>query len=250
MSNNPLEHFELINLFEFRVGGIVLSFTNSSLYMVCALLVLSLLFWCGVRSRSVVPSSFELAFEYMYKFVSSIVEAGAGKAGSVYAPFVFSMFMFVLACNILGVVPLPIGISPTSHISVTLTLSMIVIIVVTVCGIRNRKGDFFRLFLPLGTPWWLAPLMIPIELFTYLARPLSLAIRLTANMIAGHTIIYIISDFVLKLSIVFAWLPFLFVILMLAFEVFVAGLQAYIFASLTAVYLGDTIKHVKSHDNG
>jgi len=152
-----------------------------------------------------------------------------------------SIFLFVAFSNLLSLFPLPGNVATTAQFIVTGTLSMMVFIRVTASIIANKGMlGFAKNFLPSGTPWWLAPMMVLIEFFTYMTRPISLAIRLAANMIAGHTIIEIISGFASNMSIYVAWFPFVFVVILTAFEIFIAGLQAYIFVALTCVYLSDS----------
>ncbi|WP_236822906.1 F0F1 ATP synthase subunit A [Anaplasma platys] len=239
---SPLEQFRVVKLLEIPTpfGGLDVSFTNCALFMVLASLVSVALLLLALRKSSCAsPSLSYTAVELIYDFVADAIESNAGPAGVRYVPLVLTTFLFVLACNLIGI--LPFGFTATSHISVTLALSMVVCAGVTVIGFKHRGLHFLEIFLPQGTPMWLAPMMVFIKLFAYLARPVSLAIRLAANMIAGHTIIAVIAEFVLKMHPVLAPLPFAFIMVLIAFEIFVAVLQAYIFTVLTTVYLADAV---------
>ncbi|WP_041651385.1 F0F1 ATP synthase subunit A [Anaplasma centrale] len=237
---SPLEQFRVTKLLGIPTPwGIDLSFTNCSLFMVLASLGTVLLLCWALRRVNVVPGLAQAAVELIYGFVASTLESNAGADSLRYIPLVMTTFLFVLACNLVGI--LPLGFTATSHLSVTLALSLVVCTAVTVIGFRHQGLHFLRIFLPEGTPMWLAPMMVFIKLFAYLARPVSLAIRLAANMIAGHTIIAVIADFVLKMHLILTPLPFVFIMALIAFEVFVAVLQAYIFTVLTTVYLSDAV---------
>lgn len=238
MTLNPLEQFrvykilELPKFLEYDIG-----FTNSSLYMMISVILVTFFLLAGIKVK---PGYLQTAVEHIYEFVVSIIENNTGSKGLKHIPLVFTVFIFILACNLIGI--LPYGFTVTSHISVTFALSMVVFIYVTVVGFKERGIEFLRILLPSGTPLWLAPMMIIIELFAYLARPLSLSVRLAANMIAGHTIIKVIAGFIVDMNIFLTPVPFLFIITLIGFEIFVAILQAYIFTSLTCVYLSDAVK--------
>ncbi|UQD54380.1 F0F1 ATP synthase subunit A [Anaplasma phagocytophilum] len=238
---SPLEQFKVVRLLEIPMPfGMDISFTNCALFMILASLVSAVLLCCALRKRADGSSGMShTAVELIYNFVVGAIESNAGVGGLRYIPFVLSIFLFVLACNIIGI--LPLGFTATSHVSVTLALAVVVCASVTVLGFNHQGLHFLRIFLPEGTPLWLAPMMVFIKLFAYLARPVSLAIRLAANMIAGHTIIAVIAEFVLKMHPVLAPLPFTFIMVLIAFEIFVAILQAYIFTVLTTVYLSDAV---------
>ena len=240
-SLSPLEQFRVVKLFDIPpVLGIDISFTNCALFMVLATLVSATLLCCVLRNAGGGKERLShAAVEFIYNFVVGAIESNAGPGGLRYIPFVLTTFLFVLSCNLIGI--LPLGFTATSHISVTLALSVVVCVCITIAGFAHQSFGFLRIFLPEGTPLWLAPMMVFIKLFAYLARPVSLAIRLAANMIAGHTIIEVIAEFVLKMHPVLTPLPFTFIIVLIAFEIFVAILQAYIFTVLTTVYLSDAV---------
>ncbi|MDB1135305.1 F0F1 ATP synthase subunit A [Candidatus Anaplasma sp. TIGMIC] len=242
---SPLEQFKVVRLLEVQMPfGLDVSFTNCALFMILASLGSAVLLLFSLRHRVAVSygSGPRAAVEMIYNFVAGAIESNAGEVGLRYVPLVLTTFLFVLACNLIGIVPF--GFTATSHVSVTLALSIVVCASVTVVGFSHQGLHFLRIFLPEGTPLWLAPMMVFIKLFAYLARPVSLAIRLAANMIAGHTIIAVIAEFVLKMHPVLFPLPFAFIMVLIAFEIFVAVLQAYIFTVLTTVYLSDAVsKH-------
>lgn len=248
MSGNPLEQFAVTPLIEIpveRIGGMGLSFTQSSLYMVLAVLGIYLFFTLSMRKHALVPSRWQSMAELCYEFISGMLRENVGSEGRRFFPFIFSLFMFILFCNLLGMTPY--GFTVTSHIAVTFALAIFIFLGVTLVGIAIHGLHFFSYFLPKGTPWWLAPLMIIIELFAYLARPISLSIRLAANMIAGHTILKVIAGFVVSLGSLGGVMylgsasSFAFILVLTGFEIFVAILQAYIFTILVTVYLHDAI---------
>ncbi|APR98835.1 F0F1 ATP synthase subunit A [Wolbachia endosymbiont of Folsomia candida] len=241
MASNPLEQFKVYTIIELpRLFGYDINFTNSSLFMMISVILMMLFLLFGIRKRSVIPGYLQAAVEYIYDFVISIIESNTGSKGLKHIPLVFTVFIFVLSCNLVGI--LPYGFTVTSHIIVTFALSMVVFVYVTIVGFKERGVEFLRILLPKGVPLVLAPLILPIELFTYLARPISLSIRLAANMVAGHTIIKVIAGFIVNMNVFLTPVPFLFIIMLIGFEIFVAVLQAYIFTSLTCVYLSDTVK--------
>ncbi|AHX07155.1 F0F1 ATP synthase subunit A [Ehrlichia chaffeensis] len=240
MSANPLDQFKISTIFKLpSIGGYNIDFTNASLFMVLSTLIISLFCYIGLRKENILPNSMQLIIEAIYNFIVSTIESNVGRKGLQYIPLVFTIFTFIATCNLLGV--LPLGFTVTSHIAVTFAISMVVFISVTAIGFKHQGIHFLRILLPKGTPGWLAPMMVFIELFAYCARPVSLSIRLAANMIAGHTIIKVIAGFVIKMNILLTPLPMAFIIILIGFEIFVAILQAYIFTVLTCVYLSDAI---------
>ena len=240
---DPLKQFEILTIFRLpTLFGQNIDFTNSSLYMLLAVFFSCIFLYSGVYRARIVPGGMQCIAEALNDFVTSLIKSSCGEAGLRYTGLVIAVFVFVLSCNIAGMLPLPLSFTVTSHIAVTLGVSAFIFLFVTFVGIRTLGKGFFALFLPEGTPLWLAPLMIPLELCTYMFRPISLAVRLTANMIAGHTILKVIAGFVTPLSFAVSPLSFIFVMLLIVFEVFVAVLQAYIFAVLICVYLSDSLK--------
>jgi F-type H+-transporting ATPase subunit a len=238
MSASPLEQFKITDLIELKFGGYDLSFTNSAFFMLIGFLITTTFFIAALRRATPIPGKLQSAGEMLHNFIFDTLQENTAGKGEKYMPFIFSLFVFVLTLNLLGLVPY--GFTATSHLSVTFTLAIIVFILVTVIAILQHKMKFFSFFLPTGTPLFLAPLMIVIELFTYLTRPISLSVRLAANMMAGHILLSVIAGFVTVLGF-WGWLPMSFIILFDGFEFFVAVLQAYIFTILSCVYLNDAI---------
>ncbi len=241
MALNPLEQFKVYTIIELpKLFGYDISFTNSSFFMMISVILTLLFLLLGVRKGAVIPGYLQAAVEYVYDFVISIIESNTGSKDLEHIPLIFTVFIFILSCNLVGI--LPYSFTVTSHVIVTFALSMVVFIYITIVGFKKRGIGFLRIFLPRGTPWWLAPIIIIIKLLTYLVRPVSLSIRLAANMIAGHTVIKVIAGLIVNMNVLFIPAPFLFIIALIGFEVFVAVLQAYIFTILTCVYLSDTVK--------
>lgn len=237
--HSPLEQFKIKEILNFTLLGYDISITNSSLFMIVAGISIISFFYLALKNGTIIPSKLQLCAELIYSAVSSTVEQNIGIKGKRFVPLIFTLFMFILMCNLMGM--LPYGFTVTSHISITFALAMLIFILVTVLGFCLHGLHFFSLFLPAGTPWWLAPLMIVIELFAYLARPVSLSLRLAANMVAGHVLLKVMAGFVLSLAIYLKILPIPFIVVLIGFEVFVAILQAYIFTILSCVYLNDAI---------
>jgi F-type H+-transporting ATPase subunit a len=237
---NPLKQFEIKSLVELPpIMGQNIDFTNSSLFMVLAATAIMLFLSLGVRGRALVPGRYQSMVELSYSFVANTVKDTVGSEGRAYFPFIFTLFMFVLFCNLFGMIPFSFTV--TSHIIVTFALAAVVFLGVTFIAIfKHGFGKFIRNFLPHGTPLWLAPLIFVIEIISYLARPISLSIRLAANMMAGHVMLKVIAGYVFMLGLL-GIAPFLLLILLTGFEIFVAILQAYIFTVLTCVYLNDAL---------
>ncbi|QKX03171.1 F0F1 ATP synthase subunit A [Wolbachia endosymbiont of Litomosoides sigmodontis] len=241
MELNPLEQFKIHTIVELpKLFGHDINFTNSSLFMMISVVLVILFLLLGIRQEAVIPGYLQAAVEYVYDFVISIIENNTGSKGLKHISLVFTVFIFILSCNLVGV--LPYSFTVTSHVIVTFTLSLIVFTYTTVIGFKERGIKFLRIFLPEGIPSWLAPMMVFIKLLAYLARPISLSIRLTANMIAGHTIIKVVAGFIMNMHLTLTPVPFLFIIALIGFEVFVAILQAYIFTILMCIYLSDAVK--------
>lgn len=235
--HSPLAQFEIHPIIPFKVGTLDLSFTNSSLWMVIVIGMITLLLSVATSRRKLVPGRVQAGSEMLVEFVSGIIQDNAGSKGMKYFPFIFSLFMFILFCNLFGMIPTSFTV--TSHIIVTFAMAGIVFIGVTLIGFAKHGLHYFSLFLPKGTPWWMIPLMITIELISYLSRPISLSIRLAANMMAGHLLLKIMAGFVAAGLV--GIFPFVFLLLFTGFEIFVACLQAYIFTLLTCIYLNDAL---------
>ena len=239
----PIEQFHQKTLVPLSFNGIDASFTNSAAFMVGAVALASGFLIYAMRSRSLVPSRDQSVAEMMYEFVASTVRDNVGEEGMKFFPLVFSLFIFVLICNLFGMIPG--GYTVTSQIVVTAALALLVIGIVIVYGLATQGLGFFKLFVP-DVPFWLLPLMVPIEVISFLSRPLSLSVRLFANMLAGHIALKIFAGFVASLLAAGAWailapLPLLLTIALTALEFLLAALQAYVFAVLTCVYLNDAV---------
>ena len=241
---DALSQFELVPVFG-AVGRSV-GFSQSSAHMLLAVgLITGLMIW-GMSRRAVVPGRLQAAAEASYEFINELVVGQVGQEGRRFFPFVFSLFMFILFGNLLGM--LPFAFTFTSHIAVTFALAAVVFIVVTVVALVIHGTHFFSYFFPEGAPKLLAPLIIPIELISYLSRPVSLSVRLFANMVAGHVMLKVFATFVVMigsaagmLGIVGAALPLAVNVALVGFELLVAFLQAYVFAILTSIYLHDAV---------
>lgn len=241
--NNPLDQFKIVNIIPINVMGIDLSFSNSSLMLCISTLITCLFLLLSTRKKALIPGFWQSLVEIIYLNLEELLDQAVGKANSKkYIPFICSIFMFVLMCNLLGVIPNTLA--TTSHIAVTLCLATIVFVTVTIIGFYQHGLKYFSLFLPHGIPIFIAPLMIVIELFSYLASPFSLAIRLAANITAGHIMLKIVASLVLMAGATSAFLgtiPFALLTILVGFEIFVALLQTYIFAVLTCAYLSDAV---------
>ncbi len=237
--HSPLAQFEVKPLYEIYFAGYNISFTNASLWMALAALGVILFLGLSMRRAALVPSRMQSMAEISYSFIENQVRDMCGNEGKRYFPLVFSLFMFVLFGNLLGMIPY--SFTFTSHIIVTFALALFIFLFLTLLGFIKHGFHFFSLFLPSGTPILIAPLMIVIEIFSYLSRPVSLSIRLSANMMAGHTMLKIIAGFVISLGVVWGIAPLAFMVALTGFEFVVAFLQAYIFTVLTCVYLNDSI---------
>lgn len=242
-AHGPLEQFEIRELVPIHVGGWDLSFTNSSLWMLLAVALVSFLFTAGVRSGSLVPGRWQAAVEMTYEFVANMLRDNVGREGSAYFPFIFTLFVFILFGNLLGMIPY--SFTYTSHIVVTFTMAAVVFVGVTAIGLARHGFRFFGYFVPTGVPWVLIPLMVPIEVISYFVRPVSLSLRLFANMMAGHTMLKVFGGFVVLLFGsglgALAPAPLAVVVALTGFEVLVACIQAYVFAVLSCLYLHDAI---------
>ncbi|MEI6158977.1 MAG: F0F1 ATP synthase subunit A [Roseococcus sp.] len=240
---DALGQFELVPALG-HVGASV-GFTQSNLFMVVsAVLILGLMMW-GMRHRAMVPGRFQSLAESSYGFIDDMVVAQVGEEGRRFFPFVFTLFMFVFMGNMLGL--LPYAFTYTSHITLTFVMAMIVFLVTTIVAISLHGKKFAGYFFPEGAPKLLAPIIIPIEILSYLSRPISLSIRLFANMVAGHVMLKVFATFVVMLGGLGAIGPYIAVlplainVALFGFEVMVAFLQAYVFAILTCIYLHDAV---------
>lgn len=236
---NPLEQFAIHRIVTIHIGGIDASITNSAVAMVVAIVFVTLFLTLGMRRHALVPGRWQSLAEMSYEFVANMVRENSGQDGMRYFPFVFTLFMFILFCNLLGLIPY--NFTPTSHIVVTFVMAMVVFIGVTVIGFARNGVGFLRLFAPSGVPILLLPLICVIEFISYLTRPISLSIRLFANMMAGHTMLKVFAGFVVSLGILAGWAPLAFVVALFGLELLIAFLQAYVFAILACIYLNDAL---------
>lgn len=235
---DPLHQFEIHPILSIKVGGIDLSFTNSALWMAIAAIVAVLLLTIAMRNRALVPGRMQNIAEMLYEMIANMLRDNVGPEGRRYFPFVFTLFIFILFGNLLGM--LPGSFTFTSHLVVTFTLAGAIFIAVTVIGIALHGAHFLRLFFPEGAPLWTAVILVPVELVSYLSRPVSLSVRLFANMMVGHTLLKVMGGFVVMLGFA-GILPLALLVGITALEFLVAVLQAYVFTILTCIYLHDAI---------
>ena len=245
MANDPIHQFQISKLIPIEIGGLDFSFTNSSLFMVATAVGAGAFLYLTTSSRGLIPSRLQSVSEMSYEFVANMLRDAAGSQGMKFFPFVFSLFMFVLVANLFGMIPYFFTV--TSHLIVTFALAMLVIGTVIVYGIWKNGFGFFKLFVPSGVPAVLIPLVAAIEVISFLSRPISLSVRLFANMLAGHITLKVFAGFVTSLSafgvagIAGAVLPLAMTVALTGLEFLVAFLQAYVFAVLTCMYLNDAI---------
>ena len=236
--HSPLAQFEIKPLIKLQLGGFDVSFTNSALFMTIAFVLISLFLVLSTRRRATVPGRWQVAAELSYEFIAGLIRDTIGNEGRKYFPFVFTAFMFILFGNLLGM--MPYSFTFTSHIVVTFALAFTIFIGVTILAITKHGLHFFSFFLPPGAPWIMAPLLVPIEVISYLSRPISLSVRLFANMLAGHTLLKVIAGFVGVLGAA-GVLPLALVTALTGLEILIAFLQAYVFAILTCLYINDAL---------
>ena len=222
-----------------KLGELDLSFTNSSAFMVLTVITVSVFLLVGVRRPQLIPGRWQSMAELSYVFIANLVRDTVGTEGRAYFPFIFSVFMFVLFGNMWGMIPY--SFTFTSHIIVTFAMALVIFIGVTIIAIIKHKMRFFSFFMPPGVPIYMAPLLIPIEIISYLSRPISLSVRLFANMLAGHTLLKVFAGFVVSLGIFAGWLPLAFIVALTGLEIVIAFLQAFVFAILTCLYLNDAL---------
>ncbi len=238
MAADPLQQFRITKIAEIDVAGIDISFTNSSLWMVIAVVAATLFLTITMRARGTIPTRGQMMAEMLYSAVAGMVRDNVGSGGQAYFPFIFTLFIFVLFGNLLGMVPG--SFTFTSHIAVTFAMAAMIFIAVTLIGIAKHGFKFCSLFFPHGAPLWTAVILIPIELVSYLSRPISLSVRLFANMTVGHVILKVIGGFVVALG-VFGIVPLLGLVAITALEFMIAVIQAYVFAILSCIYLHDAL---------
>jgi F-type H+-transporting ATPase subunit a len=236
---NPLNQFLIKTLIPIHVAGHDISFTNASLFMVIVTLSIIAVQYFGVRGNTLIPGRMQALFESSYDFIADMVEDNAGKDARPFAPLIFSLFMFILFANLVGL--LPFSFTVTSHLAVTFTLAILIFILVTIVGFVKHGLKFFTLFYPEGTPIWISFIIVPIEVISYFIRPITLSFRLFLNMMAGHILLKVFAGFAAMMAFYFAIGPLIFNVIFIGFEFFIAALQAYIFTILSCIYLNDAI---------
>lgn len=243
---DPIHQFEIHKIFTLgHIGNQEIAFTNSSAYMFGAVAIVALLMIGGSAGRRMIPTRFQSMAELSYEFVSNTLRSSAGEEGMKFFPFVFSIFMFVLTANLIGIIPYTFTV--TTHLIVTVALALMVFFTVLLYGIYKNGLGFFKLFVPHGIPFYILPLIVVIEVISFLSRPVSHSVRLFANMLAGHITLKVFAGFVTSLSALGALgvagsiLPLAMTTALTALELLVAFLQAYVFAILTCIYLNDAL---------
>lgn len=241
----PIEQFEIKTIAPIvKIAGHQIDFTNSALFMALSVGIIALFFTYAMRARALVPGRMQAMAEMAYEFVAGTVKDSAGHDGMKFMPLVFSLFMFVLVCNLLGMIPGAFTV--TSHLIVTAALAAVVILTVIIYGIAKHGTHFFGLFVPSGVHPLMLLILVPIEVISFISRPISLSVRLFANMLAGHIALKIFAGFVATLLFAGGWailspLPLALTVALTALELLVAVLQAYVFAVLTCIYLHDAL---------
>jgi F-type H+-transporting ATPase subunit a len=246
MAVDPIHQFQIVDLFPIaKIGNTEIAFTNSAAYMVVAVAVIATFLIGGTAKSSLVPGRIQSTAEVTYEFVANTIRSTAGSEGMRFFPFVFTLFMFILTVNIIGLIPYAFTV--TTHIIITATLALSVFLTVLVYGFWKNGLHFFNLFVPKGIPIYILPLVVFIEVLSFLSRPVSHSVRLFANMLAGHITLKVFASFITLLGgagilgMVGATLPLALVVALTALELLVAFLQAYVFAILTCIYLNDAI---------
>lgn len=243
---NPIHQFEISPIIPFEMGGLNLSYTNSSLWMTIGVLLSITVFALATKKRALVPGRLQAFSEIAYEFVAGMIRDNVGEGGKKYFPLVFSLFTIVLMGNLLGMIPF--SFTYTSHLIVTAALAFLVFFTVLIMGFAKHGTHFFSIFLPPGVPWWLTPLIVPIEMISFFIRPITLSVRLFANMVAGHIMLKVFAGFCVMfvtmggLGYLATVLPVLFNTVLIGFELLIAFLQAYVFAVLSCIYLKDTVE--------
>jgi F-type H+-transporting ATPase subunit a len=239
---SPLEQFTIEPILDLKIGETDISFTNSSLWMVITALVLIVFVAVGTQRRAMVPGRWQSAVEYFYQVVADMVRDNVGSQGRPYFPFIFALFMFILFGNLIGLIPT--AFTFTSHLAVTFAMAAFIFVGVTIIGLVTHGLKFFSLFFPHGAPIISAPVLIPIEIISYFSRPISLSVRLFANMTVGHVLLKVIGGGVVALGsfyVIPGLVPFAALVAITMLEVMIGVIQAYVFAILTCVYLNDAL---------
>src|SRR5229473_6963796 len=247
MAADPIHQFQITKLFTIgHIGGQEIAFTNSSAYMFLSVAVISLLMIGGSAGRQLVPGRIQSMAELSYEFVASTIRSNCGSEGMKFFPLVFSLFMFIMVSNLVGIIPYNFTVS--SHLIVTAALALLVFLTVLFYGLYKNGLKFFKIFVPSGVPIYILPLVMFIEILSFFLRPISHSVRLFANMLAGHIALKVFAGFIAMLGVslgALGWvggvLPLALVVALTALELLVAFLQAYVFAILTCIYLNDAL---------
>jgi F-type H+-transporting ATPase subunit a len=249
MAGSPLDQFKVKPLVDLSIGGYDISYTNSSLMLTIVAALVVLFFTLGLRGNSLIPNKFQALIELLYEFISNMVRDNVGNAGKKFFPFVFSIFIIILGCNLIGM--LPYSFTVTSHIAVNFAFALFCFLIINIYGLIKHGTHFFSLFVPKGVPIFIVPIISVIEVISYLIRPFTLAIRLSAAMTAGHIVMKVFAGFVISLGtlsaglggleIIFGAIPLAFSSALVALELLVAFLQAFIFSILICIYLNDAV---------
>lgn len=245
MANDPIHQFQISKLLPLDVNGVDLSFTNSSLFMVATVVLTSSFLLWSTSGRGMIPSRSQSLSEIAYEFIAGMLRDAAGSQGMKFFPLVFSLFMFILVSNMFGM--FPYFFTVMSHIIITVSLALLVFFTVILVGFGRHGLGFLKLFVPSGVPLLIMPLVVAIEIISFIARPISHSVRLFANMLAGHITLKVFSGFIVSMSgigavgIVGSILPFAMTVGLTALEFLVAFLQAYVFTMLTCMYINDAL---------
>ena len=249
--HSPMAQFEVYPIIPIHVGGLDLSFTNASLWMVLAVVTASLVLVLGVKRDGIVPGRMQSMVELIYSFIErNTVLSVMGEEGKRFFPMIFTLFIFIFFTNFFGLIPYSFTV--TSHIIVTFAMALLVFFTVLGVGFWTHGLHFFSLFVPSGAPLWLLPLIVPIEVISFLTRPISLSVRLAANMLAGHTMLKVFAGFIVTMLsaggilAAFSFMPLIAGVAITALEVLVAAIQAWVFALLTCIYLNEAV-HLHDH---
>jgi F-type H+-transporting ATPase subunit a len=247
MTLDPIHQFDINNIFTIgHIGGHTIAFTNSSAYMLLTVALITLLSARGFKRRQLIPGRFQSAAELSFVFVASMIRSTAGEEGMKFFPLVYSIFMFILVSNLIGVIPYTFTLA--SHIIVTVAFALLVFFTVLIYGLYKNGLKFFNIFVPSGIPIYILPLVVAIEIISFLTRPMSHSVRLFANMLAGHITLQVFAGFIVLLGTslgAIGWIagvvPLALTVAIYALEILVAFLQAYVFAILTCIYLNDAL---------
>lgn len=245
MAHSPIEQFNIVTKVPLEIAGVDVSFTNSSMLMVMVVSVLTFFLIGGTRKSAMVPGRWQVMVELLYSFIANMVRDNVGKEGKQFFPFIFTLFVFILGLNLAGM--FPYSFTVTSHLAVNFALAMFIFLGVTVIGFAKNGTGYLKLFAPSGVPMWLLPLIVAIEIISYCTRPISLSVRLFANMLAGHIMMKVFASFIIMMAsagaigLVGGVVPFTVNVLLTGLEILVAGLQAFVFTILTCIYLNDAL---------